>query len=54
MFADEIYKKTTQLKKKYRTDDPFKIAEASGIMIMENNDFKELKGLYTIIKKSES
>lgn len=50
MFADEIYKKATQLKKKYKSDDPFKIAEASGIMIIENNDFKELKGLYTIIE----
>lgn len=51
MFADEIFKKTTQLKRKYKTANPFKIAEASGVMILENNDFKELKGLYIIIKR---
>lgn len=51
MFADEIYTKTQKLIKKYKTCDPFEIAAASGIMIKMCDNFNELKGLYTIIKR---
>ncbi len=51
VFADEIYKKTQKLIKKYNTTNPFEIAAESGIMIKMCDNFKELKGLYTIIKR---
>lgn len=51
LFADEIYKKANKLKQKLKTNDPFRIAEDCGIMVIMNKDFTDLKGLYTIIKR---
>ena len=51
MFADEINKKVASVIKKFRTTDPFEIARESGVMVRYSNEFKELKGLYTIIKR---
>lgn len=49
--ADEIYRKTHSLIKKSGTNDPFIIASDNNIMIRSSTDFRELKGLYTIIKR---
>ena len=51
MFADEIYKKASSLIQKFGTQDPFEIAEGLGIMLLGNTEFRELKGLYTVIKR---
>lgn len=51
MLADEIYKKTQTLIKKSCTNNPFQIASDNNIMVRTSTDFKELKGLYTIIKR---
>ena len=51
MFADEINKKVAAIIKKFGTNDPFLIANEMGIMVRFSNDFKKLKGLYTIIKR---
>lgn len=51
MFADEIYTKTQTLIKSSASNDPFTIASDNNIMIRISTEFKELKGLYTIIKE---
>lgn len=51
MFADEINKRVRTIIRKTGTSDPFEIAREMGIMIRYSNEFTELKGLYTIIKR---
>lgn len=50
MYAYEINSFVRKLKKKYRTDDPFEIAEACNINI-RYKDFSDLKGMYTVIQR---
>ncbi len=50
MFADKIHQKVGFLIRKYNTCDPFKIANDAGVMVI-SKDFKDLKGMYTIIKR---
>lgn len=41
-----------RLVKRYKTRDPFEIAEQLGIEIMFCNDFGPLKGMYRVIKRN--
>ena len=50
MYAYEINSFVQKLKKKFRTDDPFEIAEACNIVI-KYKDFTDLKGMYTVIHR---
>jgi Zn-dependent peptidase ImmA (M78 family) len=50
MYAFEIYSFVKKLQKKFRTKDPFEIAEACNINI-RYRDFNELKGMYTVIQR---
>lgn len=50
MYAFEIYSFVKKLKKRFRTDDPFEIAEACKINI-RYRDFNDLKGMYTVIQR---
>lgn len=50
MYAYEINSFVQKLKKKFRTDDPFEIAEACNINI-KYKDFTDLKGMYTVIQR---
>ena len=50
MYAYEIYSFVQKLKKKFRTYDPFEIAEACSINI-RYKDFNDLKGMYTVIQR---
>lgn len=51
MFADDVYKTTTDLIRKYGTNDPFKLADNMGIMVQMCDNFKTLKGIYMVIKR---
>ena len=50
MYAYEINSFVQKLKKKFRMDDPFEIAEACNINI-KYKDFTDLKGMYTVIQR---
>ena len=50
MYAYEINSFVQKLTKKFRTDDPFEIAEACNINI-KYKDFTDLKGMYTVIQR---
>lgn len=50
MYAFEIYSFVQKLKKKFRTENPFEIAEACKINI-RYRDFKDLKGMYTVMQR---
>jgi len=47
-----ITEKGAKLVHKFGTRDPFKIAEELGIKVMFVDDFKELKGVYRVIKRN--
>ena len=44
--------KAAALSKKYKTNDPFAIAEALGVTVRYSEDFKQLKGMYTVIARN--
>jgi len=46
-----ILKEVTRLKTKYKTDDPFLIAEALNIDVREDPSFSSLKGFYCIMNR---
>ncbi|MFI3228291.1 MAG: ImmA/IrrE family metallo-endopeptidase [Clostridia bacterium] len=48
---DEAEKKANLLVSKFETRDPYKLADALGITILENN-FKKQKGVYKVIEKN--
>ena len=48
----ELVNKAKELKHKYSTNDPFKIAKVLGIHIMFRDDFKSLYGMYTYMLKN--
>lgn len=50
MYDFEINNFVNRLKKKFRTKDPFEIADACGVSIKYKN-FVELKGMYTVIER---
>lgn len=52
MLTEQIVKKAEFLAKKYNTRNPFQIAEDSGIEIIFRNDYKNLKGMYSVILKN--
>ena len=52
MSVEYITQKGAQLVRKFGTRDPFKIAEGLGIKVMFVDDFKELKGVYRVIKRN--
>ena len=52
MRSSEIYKKTQLLLQKSKTRNPFCIAEDNGLHIRFCDDFKQLKGMYLVIKKN--
>ena len=50
MYSFEIYSFVQKLKKKFRTDNPFEIAEACNINV-KHRSFNDLKGMYTVIQR---
>lgn len=52
MSLQYITKKGAKLVNRYKTRDPFKIAEELGIKVMFVNDFEVLKGFYRVIKRN--
>ncbi len=52
MSTEYIHKAAKKLLQKYKTNDPFKIAEQLGIIIMFRHDFVDLKGMYKVILKN--
>lgn len=44
-----VITKANQLKKKYATNDPFKILKELGVHVKYNYDFKHLKAFYYIM-----
>jgi len=50
--VEYITQKGAQLVKKFGTRDPFKIAKELGIKVMFVDDFKDLKGVYRVIKRN--
>ena len=52
MSVEYITQKGAQLVKKFGTRDPFKIAKELGIKVMFVDDFKDLKGVYRVIKRN--
>ena len=52
MQSDKLIMVGERLVKKYRTRNPFEIAECLGIIVKECPDFGPLKGMYTIIKRN--
>ena len=44
--------KASDLVQKYKTRDPFEMAEALGVAVRYRDDFKLLKGMYTVIARN--
>ena len=44
--------KAAELKRKFKTSDPFVIAEGLGISVRYADSFKQLKGMYTVIARN--
>lgn len=51
-YSDCIPELATKLIRKFRTNDPFEIAEYLGIEIMWTSEFTKLKGMYAYIKRN--
>jgi len=51
MFSDYVKKLTDNVIRRFSTRDPFQIADGLGIAVLYRNDFTELKGMYTVIKR---
>jgi Zn-dependent peptidase ImmA (M78 family) len=49
---DSISSECDSLVKRFRTRDPFEIAEGLGITIMWRDDFTKLKGMYRVVLKN--
>lgn len=49
--SEFAYKKAVEVTEKYNTRNPFEIADASGIIVIYNNEFCKLKGFYAIINR---
>lgn len=47
MVTNEIYRFVNKIKRKFRTDDPFDIAQMCNITIV-HRDFDNMKGMYTV------
>ena len=47
-----IGKRAQQLRQKYKTNDPFVIAEEMGIAVKYCDSFKQLKGMYVVIARN--
>lgn len=45
-----IHDKVNAIKKAFRTENPFLIAEAAGIYLIFNNDLEKTKGMYAIVE----
>lgn len=52
MSVELITQKGAKLVRKFDTRDPFKIAKDLGIKVMFVDDFKDLKGVYRVIKRN--
>jgi Zn-dependent peptidase ImmA (M78 family) len=51
MFSDYVKKLTKNTIRRFDTRNPFEISRGLGIEILYRNDFTELKGMYTVIKR---
>ena len=51
IFNDYIKSKADYITRRFETRNPFEIAKWLGIEILFRNDFTELKGMYTVIKR---
>lgn len=52
MQSDYLIRTGEKLVKKFKTRDPFCIADGLGIIVKECSDFGALKGMYTFIKRN--
>lgn len=52
MTSEYIVSKCRNLKKKYKENDVFSLAEKTGIKLIYRNDFVKLRGMYAVILKN--
>lgn len=51
MFTTDIYRLVERIKRKYRTEDPYEIAEICGVEVISRK-FDTMKGMYTVSEKN--